>query len=513
MRKLFRRLIRILFNRNTLFVLMLLFQIVILALIVMFLSQHYLPIYLLLIALDMVLVVYISNTSENPSYKLPWLVAMLVAPIFAGLAYLLVKTDAGHRRIKREYARRIQETRSSMPQNPAVMDALRQHSGAHAALARYLNDFGGYPVYRSGETQYFEDGEIMFEAMKREIKAAKHYIFLEFFIISPGKMWDELLELLKEKHAQGIEIRLLYDGFGTQFLMPRAYFAGLAQFGIECRVFNSFKPFLSSSQNNRDHRKILVIDGQTAFTGGINIADEYINQKLRFGHWKDGGMLCRGEAAWSFAVMFLQMWGLGSEAPEDMQRFAAACPHPIRHDGFIQPYGDSPTDQEYVGKCVYLDIINHAREYVYIMTPYLVPDHEIITALGLAAKKGVDVRIMTPHIPDKWYAYATAWSYYPELLEEGVRIFEYEPGFVHAKNFCADDNIGVVGTINLDYRSLYLHFECAAVLYGCSTVKQIRRDFETTLKRCTEITQHDIASRPIGKRIVSWVLRLIAPLI
>ena len=281
MRKLFRRLIRILFNRNTLFVLMLLFQIVILALIVMFLSQHYLPIYLLLIALDMVLVVYISNTSENPSYKLPWLVAMLVAPIFAGLAYLLVKTDAGHRRIKREYARRIQETRSSMPQDPAVMDALRQH---------------------------FEDGEIMFEAMKREIKAAKRYILLEFFIISPGKMWDELLELLKEKHAQGIEIRLLYDGFGTQFLMPRAYFAGLAQFGIECRVFNSFKPFLSSSQNNRDHRKILVIDGQTAFTGGINIADEYINQKLRFGHWKDGGMLCRGEAAWSFAVMFLQMW-------------------------------------------------------------------------------------------------------------------------------------------------------------------------------------------------------------
>lgn len=511
MRKLLRKLVRILLNRNTLFALMLLVQLSVLVLIVLFLSQHYLPIYILLLAIDVILVIYITNTSENPSYKLPWMVAMMVVPLFAGLAYILVKADTGHRSIKRACAAKVKETRQYLPQDPAVQEALREADPSHAGLAHYLTEYGGYPVYPNYMAEFYPIGEEMFEALLREIRLAKRYIFLEFFIINSGSMWTQLLELLKEKAAQGIDVRLMYDGFGTQFMMPHEYFQKLGQYGIQCRVFNSFKPFLSSSQNNRDHRKILVIDGETAFTGGINIADEYINQKLRFGHWKDGGMMCRGEAAWSFTVMFLQLWDLeqpGSEVAcyQPTQRFSGAS------DGFIQPYSDSPTDDEYVGKCAYLDIINHARNYVYLMTPYLILDHEMITALGLAAKRGVDVRIIMPHIPDKKYAYETARSYYPQLLEQHVRIFEYEPGFVHAKNFTADDRISVVGTINMDYRSLYLNFECAAVMYGCSAVCKVRRDFEDTLHRCIEVTMQDCKQRPLYKRMIGWVLRMFAPL-
>ncbi len=512
MRKRLRKLLRILLNRNTLFVLLLLVQVAVLVLTILFLSQHYVSIYGVLLALDMVLVVYITNTSENPSYKLPWMVAMMVVPLFAGLAYLLVKTDAGHRAIKRACANKMQETRRYLPQDDGVRQALANDHPNYAGLMHYVAQYGGYPAYRNYVSEFYPIGEAMYEAMKREIRAAKRYVFLEYFIISPGRMWDELLRLLKEKAEQGIDVRILYDGFGTQFGMPHEYFAKLGEFGIQCKVFNSFKPFLSSAQNNRDHRKILAIDGTVAFTGGINIADEYINCKRRFGHWKDGGMMCRGEAAWSFTVMFLQLWDLEHPGAE-VEPYRPTSYLPMSSDGFIQPYSDSPTDEEYVGKCVYLDIVNHARRYVNIMTPYLILDHEMITALGLAAKRGVDVRIMMPHVPDKWYAYETARSYYPELLEQHVRIFEYEPGFVHAKNFTADDEISVVGTINMDYRSLYLHFECAAIFYGCSTVRQVRQDFERSLERCVEITLNDCNRRPLFKRMVGWVLRMFAPLL
>ncbi|MDE5753847.1 MAG: cardiolipin synthase [Oscillospiraceae bacterium] len=508
-----RKLIRILFNRNTVFILMMLVQVAFLVVTILFLSQNYWTVYLGLTILNIILVVYISNTSENPDYKLPWMIAMLVFPLFAGLAYLLVKTDTGHRVFKKNYARRVRETKKYLPQDAHVAEQIWELDTEHANLSRYLMQYGGYPVYRNYQSEYFPIGEEMFEVMKREIKKAKYYIFLEFFIIDHGTMWDELLELLKEKAAEGIDIRLMYDGFGTEFIMPMRYFTDLEKFKIHCRVFNHFKPFLSSSQNNRDHRKILVIDGHTAFTGGINIADEYVNRKVRFGHWKDGGMMCRGEAAWSFVIMFLQLWNLEETDKGELERYKPKEAFPGNYDGFIQPYGDSPTDGENVGKSVYLDIINNAQDYVYIMTPYLILDHEMITALGLAAKKGVDVRILTPHIPDKWYVYSIAWGYYQELLEQHVRIFEYEPGFVHAKNFSADDRIGVVGTINLDYRSLYLHFECAAVLYHSKMIQEIRMDFETCLKKSIEISLDDCKKRSFFKRIVSGVLRIFAPLL
>lgn len=508
-----RKLIKLLFSRNTLIVLLLLLQIAFLVSVVVLLSEHYLFVYFSLLLLDLVLVVYITNTSENPSYKLPWIMAMLVFPLFSGLAYILIKTDLGHRLFKKAYADKVQETQKYLPQDTHVLQQLRELDEGCHNLSSYLLQYGGYPVYRNRHSQYFSDGMQMFEAMKNEICTAKRYIFLEFFIISMGSMWDEILRLLKAKAGEGVDVRIFYDGFGTQLQMPHHYFDDLRQYGIQCKVFNGFKPLLSTSQNNRDHRKILVVDGQTAFTGGINLADEYINRKERFGHWKDGGMLCRGEAAWSFAIMFLQLWELDKKDCDQLRQYWPATAPPCNFDGYIQPYSDSPTDEEYVGKCVYLDIINNAKRYVYIMTPYLILDHEMITALGLAAKKGVDVKLILPHIPDKWYAYSTAWSYYRELLESGVRIFEYTPGFIHAKNFVSDGRIAVVGTINLDYRSLYLHFECAAVMYGSSIAEQIRNDFCQTLSQSIEITVSDCKKRPLIKRIIGWILRIFAPLL
>ena len=503
-----RKIIRLLFNRNTLFVILLLIQIIVLVVTILFLSQHYLLVYSLLVAMNFVLMLCILNSPENPSYKLPWLAAMLIVPLFAGLTYLLVKTDVGQRNLKKKYSQRLQETRPFLPHHAGMQTALQQKFPEYAGLAQYLTAFAGYPLYRNRIADYFPEGEGMFESMKNEIRKARKYIFLEFFIIAHGHMWEEILKLLKERASHGVTVRILYDGFGTQFLMPSGYFESLAEFGIECRVFNRFKPFLSSSQNTRDHRKLLIIDGLTAFTGGINIADEYINQKLRFGYWKDGGMMCRGESAWSFTVMFLQLWD-----EINLEQFRPEHLDFTENDGWIQPFCDSPTDREYVGRNVYLDIISQAKKYVYIMTPYLMPDNELITALGLASRKGIDVRIMTPHIPDKWYAYSTAWSYYRELLGECVRIFEYTPGFIHAKNICADDNISVVGTINLDYRSFYLHFECASVFYGGHMVQKVRDDFQQSLKHCTEITLKDCQERPLGKRISSFILRIFAPLL
>jgi len=508
-----RRLAKILFNRNTLFVILLLLQIAFFVTTVFLLSEHFLIVYLFLMILDTVLVVYITNTSENPSYKLPWIMAMLVFPLFSGLAYVLIKTDLGHRLFKKAYSDKVNETKKYLPQDTNIMHQLREQSESHYNLSKYLLQYGGYPVYRNRKIEYFSDGAEMFEAMKQEISAAKRYIFLEFFIISKGEVWDEILNLLIMKAAEGVDVRIFYDGFGTQLQMPHKYFEDLKKHGIQCRVFNGFKPFLSTSQNNRDHRKILVIDGHTAFTGGINLADEYINKKERFGHWKDGGMLCRGEAAWSFTMMFLQLWELEHKDSGELESYRPQEFQYDDFDGYIQPYSDSPTDAEYVGKCVYLDIINNAKKYVYIMTPYLILDHEMITALGLAAKKGVDVRLILPHIPDKWYAHATAWSYYRELLKSGVRIFEYTPGFIHSKNFVSDDDISVVGTINLDYRSLYLHFECAAVMYGGSVAYAIRMDFQDTLKKSVEITVADCDKRPFPKRMIGWVLRIFAPLL
>ena len=345
------------------------------------------------------------------------------------------------------------------------------------------------------------------------LEKAEHYIFLEFFIIHEGVMWDSILEILKRKAKQGVTVRLIYDDMGCFLLLPTDYPKQLEQMGISCVKFNPFRPFLSAIQNNRDHRKIISIDGKVAFPGGINLADEYINAIERFGHWKDSAIKVEGEAAWSFTLMFLQMWDACRWEDEDFSRYYPwqTNPCPVIGGGFVQPYMDSPMDTENVGEHVYLQILNQAKDYVYINTPYLIVDDSMVSALTLAAKRGVDVRIITPHKWDKWAIHMTTRSYYRELVKAGVKIYEYTNGFNHSKTFVSDDCTATVGTTNLDFRSLYLHFECGALLFNCEAVSQVKEDFLNTLTICQPITEEDCRHN-VFVRLFQDILRLFAPL-
>ena len=330
-------------------------------------------------------------------------------------------------------------------------------------------------------------------------------------------MWQTILNILEKKAKEGVDVRLIYDGFGCLTTLPYKYDQEMRRRGIKCEVFNRFRPILNIIQNNRDHRKICVIDGWTGFTGGINLADEYINQRKRFGHWKDTAVMLKGEGVWNMTAMFLYMWGIVTKTDTSLD-FGNYVPHrwhpnDFPGSGYVQPFCDSPLDDEIVGENVYLNIINRAKNYVYICTPYLIIDNEMMTALCLAAKSGVDVRIMTPGIPDKKMVFLLTQSYYKQLLEAGVKIYEYQPGFLHAKSFVCDDKVGVVGTINLDYRSLYLHFEDGVWMYKNDVILDIRDDFTETLEYCDPIDLAFCQKRNIVVRAIQNVLRVFAPLL
>ena len=350
------------------------------------------------------------------------------------------------------------------------------------------------------------------------MEKAEKYIFLEFFIISPGKMLDPIIDILERKAQSGLDVRVIYDDLGCFMSLPPHFKASLEEKGIKCLVFNPFKPILSSLQNNRDHRKIISVDGKVAFTGGINLADEYINARERFGHWKDAAIMIHGEAAWSLTLIFLHMWSLGKKVQEDLVSFypwkdAEGKPEicTIESDGYVQPYADSPFDNENVGEHVYIQIINNAKEYIYINTPYLVVDDNLLSALMLSAKSGVDVRIITPYRWDKWILAITSRSYYRRLIQAGVKIYEYSMGFNHSKTFVSDDKVATVGTTNLDFRSLYLHFECGVWIYKSASVEKVKEDFLNTLAACREISLED-CSRNAAQVVIQDVLRLFAPL-
>lgn len=353
----------------------------------------------------------------------------------------------------------------------------------------------------------------MFARLIEELKKAESYIFLEYFIVEEGQMWNTILDVLTQKAAQGVEVRCMYDDVGCFFRLPKDYPAKLEKRGIQCAVFNPFVPFLSAMQNNRDHRKIAVIDGKVAFTGGVNLADEYINAISRFGHWKDAACMLEGEAAWGFTLIFLQMWSTCCRTQEGFAKYYPwkAQPCPVKSDGLVQPYADSPMDRENVGEHVYLQIIHNAKRYLYINTPYLIVDDTVASALKLAAKSGVDVRIVTPHIWDKKLVHITTRSYYRDFIKAGIKIYEYSNGFIHSKTFVSDDEVATVGTTNLDFRSLYLHFECGVWMYRSRAVEQIKADFLNTLKICQPVSEQDCRVGLI-KQIFQDVLKLFAPL-
>lgn len=477
-------------------------------------SSVYVNVALQLLSIICALVVVLRHTKG--AFKLSWVILILSFPMFGGLFYLLSTFESS----TRLYKKRLKRTDAELVR-PAL-DGCGCYDTAVAALPeyttaiRYLDKFAGFPVWDGTDTEYLSPGEEYHACLLRELEGAKKYIFMEYFIVEEGVMWDPILEILKRKAAEGVEVRMMYDDIGCFFLLPKDYREKLESFGIKCRVFNPFTPFLTVLQNNRDHRKICVIDGNVAITGGVNLADEYINAKERFGHWKDAGVVMRGDAAWSFAVMFLQMWRMSAvrdEPVEDYRKYMAVQQPFAGHRscGYVQPYADSPMDHDDVGEHVYMQMITGARRYLYINTPYLIIDDSMVSALTLAAKSGVDVRIVTPHKWDKRFVHMTTRSYYRDLIRGGVKVYEYTPGFIHSKTFVADDEVATVGTTNLDFRSLYLHFECGVWMCKTPAVAQIKEDFLRTLDMCEQITEESCRAGMIV-RALQPLLRLFAPL-
>ncbi len=517
-----RGLVHVFISRAALIIGLILLQILFLAISFQLLPQYTTHIEILYRVIGLLVVIAIVNEDGTDATKVTWMVFIMVLPIAGIAAYLYVRYDVGSRKIKKRLDSIRVDTASYLQQDPRVRRALHEDRPQMSGLSHYLMRQVGFPTYDRTTAAYFPTGEAFFESFIPELESAEHYIFLEFFIIDFGKLWDQVLAVLRRKAEEGVEVRLMYDGMNSLTKTPIAYWKQLNEMGIKCKVFNQVRPVVSSVQNNRDHRKICVIDGRVAYTGGVNIADEYVNERESFGYWKDAGIRFEGDAVRSFNVMFLQMWQVSEEQTEDMGvylkagRSGAKTANTVvpaaRPADFVIPYGDSPFDHEDVGRTVYLYLIEHAKDYVHIMTPYLVLDKGVRRTLCQAAKCGVQIVIIMPHIPDKKYAYILAHSYYKELLSAGVQIYEYEKGFVHAKAWAVDDEIATVGTVNLDFRSLYWHFECGAVICDRETAMAVEADYQATLADCRKISMLDAEQRSWGEKIAGAFLRVIAPL-
>lgn len=506
---------RYMFGRRVIVILLLLIQITVFAFMIWNTSGKNTIFYWTMNFISVLAVVYIINRNDKSGYKLTWVVFIMAMPVFGGLFYLVFKLQSSAGNFKKKLKFYNGKAKSMLEQNNDTKNIFDAECPEYVSQADYLLNNVNFPVYANAYTEYLSTGEIQYAYMIDEIKKAEKFIFLEFFIIEEGHMWNNMLEVLKEKAAMGLDVRIMYDDVGCFLRLPANYDKELEKYNIKCTVFNPFHPFWSTVQNNRDHRKIIVIDGITAFTGGTNIADEYINAIERFGHWKDAGIMIKGSAAWSFTVMFLQMWNTFKKSDENYALFKPEVfnDHIERPQecGYIQPYDDSPLNNENIGEHIYMQIINRANKYIYITTPYLIIDDNMLSALKLAAKSGIDVKIITPFLPDKKIVHITTRSHYKNLIESGVKIYEYSPGFIHSKLFVSDDAIATVGTANLDFRSLYLHFECGALLYKTNSILQIKTDFLESLSVCRQIGKDDVKYN-FFMGIIRLFLKLIAPL-
>ena len=484
----------------------LIIEILLLLLVYLYFADHFMIINIILRTIGLIIVLRLIRDSKSLSYILPWIIIILLSPLVGTILYLVI----GYNKVRSKLLKRIvkseEENRKYLIQDKKIREGFKDNSSM-----RYITDYLNFPATTNNDIEYYPLGEIAFEEMLKELKKAKEFIFFEYFIVKPGKMWDSILEILKEKAKDGVEVRVMYDDFGCLASLDKNYPNELEKNNIKCIPFNRLSPIAGIIMNNRDHRKILVIDGKVAFSGGINIADEYINIDSPYGHWKDNAFKLTGDAVWNYTVMFLTMWNSHKKTDKDFTVYKYTYPKSKTNKGYAIPYGESPLDFEIAGQNVYLNIINQANDYVYICTPYLIVDTDMINALTLAAKRGVDVKIIIPGIPDKKIVYSLSESYVEPLVKEGVKVYKYTPGFVHAKVFVADDKVATVGTINLDYRSLYLHFECGMFMENVAAIKDVKKDMLDTVKKSHEITQ-DEAKTPLPKTILQALLRLISPL-
>lgn len=481
------------------------------------LNEKYPWLYLGTHLLALILVLFIYGQHKTSAMKMPWILLIMVFPILGVALYLMIGLSGTTHRMRLRYEKVDRQLFVRINQCPETMKKLEEKDFSQANLARYIQRYAGYPVYENTDIEFYSDAADGLKAQKESMKKAEKFIFMEYHAIEDAESWQGIQEILVQKVKEGVEVRLFYDDMGSIGFINTDFVKRMEKLGIQCRVFNPMIPLLNVFLNNRDHRKITVIDGKVGFTGGYNLANEYFNLTHPYGHWKDTGIKLTGEAVKSLTVMFLEMWNAVKDSDKDDTDVNKYFPEFEKEKKnmtcFVQPYADSPMDQEQTGENVYMNIIENAKHYVYFMTPYLIITDEMNHAFGLAAKRGVDVRIITPGIPDKKLVYKVTRSYYAGLARNGVRIYEYTPGFCHAKQCVSDNSISTCGTINLDYRSLYHHFENGCVIYDEKTALNVRNDFEKTFLQCREVTDKYRSGRSAILRIWQCFLRLFAELL
>lgn len=464
-----------------------------------------------LLALTLALRIY--GKHENAAFKMSWIIVLLAFPVLGLCIYILF----GHKGMMAKIRKRFESLDDALfpliPQEEKVMKQLEETDYGVANQCRYMLQYGRFPVYHNTDVEFYPLAEDGLEAQLAELEKAEKFIFMEYHAIEEAQSFARLRDVLARKAAEGVEVRLLYDDVGSIGFIDKSFIKRMEALGIQCVDFNPVIPVLNIFMNNRDHRKITVIDGRVGFTGGYNLADEYFNITHPYGHWKDTGVKLTGDAVKSLTVLFLEMWNAMKQTDKEFTAYLPDFSYQAKEQCYVQPYADSPLDEEAMGENVYLNLIKHAKHKLYVATPYLIISDEMNRELGLAAKRGVDVRVITPGIPDKKLIYKVTRSYYGGLARQGVRIYEYTPGFPHEKQVLCDDECATVGTINFDYRSLYHHFENGVFLYQCKAIEDIARDFEETFTKCNEVTEHYKSGRSAVVRGTQCLLRLFAPLL
>lgn len=510
------RFLKSLFSRWVIISIVILIQIFLFCALLFIFSSQYIYVSIICEVLSLLVLIELLMNRDNPNHKIPWIIIILILPPAGLLIYLMFGKGYVSKKHKKLYQSASDRQSKYIIENNEVKNKLISYSDKYYLQSNYIFKTSKMPLFNNTEVKFLSSGEAYFKSLLDDLKQAKHFIFLEYFILGKGKLLDEIIDILTQKANEGLDVRVIYDDIGSIKVLPYNFNKILNEKKIKCIKFNKYNPFVSSVYNNRDHRKIAVIDGYIGYTGGVNIADEYINYIEKFGYWKDNGIRLYGEAVLNFTLMFLKTYDVYSNEKTNYDDYMPYKYHnnEFNNDGFVQPFGDGPSPiyDNYIGENVYLNMINQATKYVYITTPYLIVDHLLMTALESAAKRGVDVKIITPGIPDKKIIYKVTRDSYGSLIKAGVKIFEYQKGFIHAKTIVVDDEAAVVGTINFDYRSLVHHFECGCFMIKTSCINDIKADFLDTLSESKIPPKKAYITKNILKRIYLGILKFFAPL-
>lgn len=457
-------------------------------------------------------VIKIIASDDNPDYKVPWLLFVMILPIAGFMLYFLFYS----RTLKRKYVRRLKALKDSSyhKDDSRLFEKMYEENPTAASQAKMLTEIAEAHLFTNTKQTYFPLGEDMHPVLLEDLRNAEKFIYMEYFIIEEGRFWDSILDILKEKASKGVDVKVVYDDIGCMMTLPGNYHRILSSYGIEATPFSRLRGNADSEFNNRSHRKITVIDGRIGYTGGINLADEYINEIVKHGHWKDTAVRLEGEGVWELTKLFLIDFGINVKKMPEIKAELFPSPGGISEEGYVIPFGDGPHPlyERRVGKSVLQNMLGSATKYVYMTSPYLIIDNDLCQSIENAALRGVDVRIIVPHIPDKKIVFAMTKSFYPRLMSAGVKIYEYEPGFIHAKSYLSDDEYAMIGTINLDYRSLVHHFENGVWMYNCRSIGELKSDIEATLEKSIEVTEDMLKTNPL-QRIIRGVVRIFAPML